>query len=396
MYGGNSIVDFLTSTGQRSDFATRAQLAASRGIAGYTGSAQQNIQLLNMLRGTAQAAQASAPQPTARPATPTAQPTAQPQAGAGGGMTPEGVPISELPPDLIFNGQLDVSNPDKQTRYQQLVQSRGQRTSAGSGAMVTMPSINLPEIYDNLFKSSGITAIEEELSGKTRSYNEAVAKIKDNPYLSEATMSGRLRKIDDKFNADTQAIRNDIATKKADIETKLNIQMKQFDINSTQARQALDQFQTLLASGALNDASGEDIANITRSTGLSSSMINSAIKANRAKDVQTSTIQFDDGTNQGFMVINSNTGEIINRQIIAESKPKSASVVDQRTEDARVNQENLISDIQRGATLRDLINHYAVSGGLSVEEIYRIYNIHSPYGTAEEDIDDVKQGKFVS
>lgn len=33
------------------------------------------------------------------------------------------IPISQLPSDLVYNGQLDISNPDKQTKYNQLNQA---------------------------------------------------------------------------------------------------------------------------------------------------------------------------------------------------------------------------------------------------------------------------------
>ena len=193
----------------------------------------------------------------------------------------------------------------------------------GGTGFLNAPAINLPDLYQGLFDKSGITDIEKELSTKSRTYTDAVARIKDNPYLSEATMSGRLKKIDEKFNADTKVIRDEIAMKKADIETQLNLKLKQFDINNTQTQQAISQFNSLLQSGALDSASGEDIGNITRATGISSSMIQAAIKANKAKNVQTSAINFDDGTNQGFAIINSKTGEIISKQIIAASKPSS-------------------------------------------------------------------------
>ena len=45
-----SIVDYLKSKGQDSSFGARANLASQHGIRNYTGSAQQNIQLLNILR----------------------------------------------------------------------------------------------------------------------------------------------------------------------------------------------------------------------------------------------------------------------------------------------------------------------------------------------------------
>lgn len=49
-YSGPSVVDYLGSQGQASDFATRAKLAANAGITGYAGTAEQNTALLNKLR----------------------------------------------------------------------------------------------------------------------------------------------------------------------------------------------------------------------------------------------------------------------------------------------------------------------------------------------------------
>ena len=92
-----------------------------------------------------------------------------------------------------------------------------------------------------------------------------------------------------------------------------------------QTSQALNQFNSLLQAGALDAATGDDIANITRGTGLSSSMVQAAINANKAKNVQTNATTFDDGTNQGFVVYNSKTGEIISKQNVATSKPKETS-----------------------------------------------------------------------
>lgn len=181
------------------------------------------------------------------------------------------------------------------------------------------PTINLPEMYKSLYKDSGIEGISEQLSAKEKAYNTAVSGINDNPYYSEATRTGRLAKLEDQYQRDTQSLKNDIATRKADIETQININSKQFDIDSDQAKQARDQFNTLLQLGALDNATGEDIAAIVRTTGISSTMLQSAINANREKNVQTSMVSFDDGTNQGFAVVNSKTGEIISRQTVGAS-----------------------------------------------------------------------------
>lgn len=83
-YGGTSIVDFLAMAGQDSSRAARAALAAERGIKNYTGSAQQNMQLLNMLRE-----EAVTPPAPKEEITPAKTGIETPQAG-GGGKTPAG------------------------------------------------------------------------------------------------------------------------------------------------------------------------------------------------------------------------------------------------------------------------------------------------------------------
>ena len=306
------------------------------------------------------------------------------------GLTPSpatGVPAQPQP----------TSQPTPQPAQQPTPSVPGGSTAGLAG--MAQPTINLPQLYEGLYASSGIRDIESDLTNKTNQYNDQIAKIKDNPYLSEATMTGRVKKLEEKFSADTRNIQNTIAMRKADIETQLNLQTKQFDINNAQTKLAWDQFNTLLSNGSLDNASGEDIAQLTRATGISSSMIQSAIGVSQKKNapkVNTQVIQIDDGTNVSAVVLNQDTGEVISRQVLSASKPKAASVADQKTADAQQTQQNLTGDVQRGATLRDLINHYGVEGGLTVEQIYRIYNSNSPYGAAKEDIEDVKEGKFVS
>lgn len=197
-------------------------------------------------------------------------------------------------------------------------------TAGGTVGYTPPASINLPQLYEQLYASSGVRDTEALLTQKTNDYNAQVAKIKDNPYLAEGTMTGRLAKLDAKFNADTANIKNDIAMKKADIETKLNLQTKQFDINSQQAQQEFQKFQTLLSSGSLDNATGEDIANLTRATGLSSSMIQSAISANKKKNNPVSITQVDDGKNIYAVAVDA-SGNVVNRQILGDSKPTKSS-----------------------------------------------------------------------
>jgi len=63
--GGGSIVDYLASKGKPTDKASRAKLAAQEGIQNYSGTAEQNIQLLNKLKSKEKA---SAQQPATKQA----------------------------------------------------------------------------------------------------------------------------------------------------------------------------------------------------------------------------------------------------------------------------------------------------------------------------------------
>lgn len=58
-YTGSSIVDYLKSIGQDSSFTNRKKLAQANGISNYTGTASQNTQLLNILRGSSTSSSSS-------------------------------------------------------------------------------------------------------------------------------------------------------------------------------------------------------------------------------------------------------------------------------------------------------------------------------------------------
>lgn len=194
-----------------------------------------------------------------------------------------------------------------------------------SGTPFTMPAfnqqptINLPETYKKIQQESGVTDLQKQYSDMERQKIEALGQINDNPFLSEATRVGRVAKLEELFNDRTANIRGQIAQKQADIEMQMNLQTQQYNINSEAARNALDQFNTLLSLGALDNVSGEDIANLTMSTGLSSGMIQAAVEANKAKNVKTSVDTWSDGVNDYFITVDQN-GNIVNRQLIGKTK----------------------------------------------------------------------------
>lgn len=265
----------------------------------------------------------------------------------------------------------------------------GTPTPSGSGAgidfsgITPQASINLPSIYQSLFESSGINEKEAQLNNLEKQYLEQRGKISDNPFADASMIDQRLQRLERKFQSETLPLKNEIATKKADIETQINLQTKQFDINSQQAKQSLDYFNTLLSAGALDNASGEDIANLTRATGLSSSMIQSAVNANKAKNVTTSTISYDDGTNQGFVVINDKTGEIINRQVVSASKPRQTTQSERQQSDEQLIRRDLEEEARRGATWDSL---YRLGlGFIDPRDVYNIYQAYGIYNPSETD-----------
>lgn len=255
---------------------------------------------------------------------------------------------------------------------------------AGMPAFAPPETINLPELYKSLQRDTGISKLETKYSGMEKEFIEAKAKINDNPFLSEATRVGRIAKIESLFAERTANIRGEIATKKADIETQLNLELKQFDIESTAAQNALSQFNTLLSMGALDTATGEDIAGLTRSTGIPSSMIYSAIqvsKKSKEKQANTQLVTVDDGTSISGVLINTDTGEVIKSIVLGKSKPRAPKAVTE-TEKTTYYQSALREDAARGMNLGDVFKLYL--GYLDPNEIYGLYNVSSLYGEAKE------------
>jgi len=65
----NSIVDYLNSVGKKSDFNTRKALAESKGIKNYKGTAEQNMQLLSLIKGKPTTAQKATQKVSQTPST---------------------------------------------------------------------------------------------------------------------------------------------------------------------------------------------------------------------------------------------------------------------------------------------------------------------------------------
>jgi len=256
--------------------------------------------------------------------------------------------------------------------------------------------IDLTTMFKNLQESSGVTALQDDYLEKERQFIEAKGVINDNPWLSEATRSGREAKLTKLFNERTANIKNDIAMKKADIETQLNLQIKQMDMNSDAVQQNISNLSNLINMGAFDGASGESIAEWTRRTGLSSDIIQSAIAASKKSEVDTQVITSTaDSGEVTVSVVNKQTGEIISQNSLGNvGNAENGSGGGSDDADYNANVQSLTNNVKDGYTLREVTDRYRVEGGLSAEDIFRIYNSNSPWGTAKESFEDYKKGIY--
>jgi hypothetical protein len=58
------------------------------------------------------------------------------------------IPLNQLPPDLLYNGQLDVSNPVKQTKYNQLNSAYQSSNNSGNSSGNNVSSNSTPSSID--------------------------------------------------------------------------------------------------------------------------------------------------------------------------------------------------------------------------------------------------------
>ncbi len=265
--------------------------------------------------------------------------------------------------------------------------------SAGdiSGAFQAPETLDITKMFANLHEQSGVSALEAELAEKERIFTEAKGDVTDNPYLSESSRAGREASLIKLHGERTKNLRDEIAVKKADTETKLNLALKQLDINSQATQQAWDQFNSLLNAGALDNASGEDVAGLVRATGIPSSMIYSAISVSRkSKEEKANTQVIQSTADSGEVtvsVINSDTGEIISQQSLGMIGNKQTGGKTSQAEQVQLIKDDLINEIRGGTNIETTFQY----GGASLDpnDILRLYNLYSPYGVAQSSDEDL-------
>lgn len=200
-----------------------------------------------------------------------------------------------------------------QWNQRQLTKPKTTGSGGSSSSMTsTMPTINLNELYQKELNSPEMLGLQKEIETKKLGYNTAVTNINDNPYASEATRVGKIRRLDESAQREIQNLEGNLAQRKADAQVKMNIATQQYQIDSQSYQNELNKLNMLISSGALLNANSKDIGQIAMATGLTTSMvkgIQSKIKSDQVKpQVITST---NDAGVVTVSVIDGNTGKVI-------------------------------------------------------------------------------------
>jgi len=171
-YMGPSIVDYLSSIGQPSDYASRAALAAANGIQNYTGTAAQNTQLLQMLRSQGGATGKNASGITT--------------GGTMGGSTQNTGSTNNI-------GSTGASDP-----YAGLDPIQKQvKMYTDAASALGLPTIK--QQYQSMLDK------QKEL---TDEMNKKISDVNNNPWYSEGIRVKEIQKIQDKYKTDLETYSN--------------------------------------------------------------------------------------------------------------------------------------------------------------------------------------------
>lgn len=229
---------------------------------------------------------------------------------------------------MIGGGQQPAAQPAGQPataapagNVSSMLSSAAQKPTLDLNALYEKEITNNPLIQE---ANTAIAAAQGEIQKRRQALAEAEAQINDNPFYSEATRVGKIAKLQEKAQADIANFERELALKqdslaklRGDAETKIGLATKQYDINRTEYQDNLQKFNMLLQSGAIRNASGSDIAQISAMTGISSDMIGGIINKMKQDEVKPQVItSTDENGNLTYAVIDQMTGNLISKNTL--------------------------------------------------------------------------------
>lgn len=153
-----------------------------------------------------------------------------------------------------------------------------------SGIGASSPTIDINSLYSNELNSAGVTEKQKQLDKLQSDLNTSIAQESDNPFISQSTLTGRIGKLRDKIGAQIDTLSNQISTSKSDAMNKVNLQLRQIDVNNTQTQQAMTNLNNYLSSGLLDNATTNDVVTLANQTGIPTSMIQNAISTRKTSN----------------------------------------------------------------------------------------------------------------
>ncbi len=170
-------------------------------------------------------------------------------------------------------------------KQQQATPTAGAGATGLSGGMTSGVGVTSgisSEIPSYQYSSERKTA-EAEYNKLTTELDKAKADINDNPYFSEATRSGRILKLNERANDKLTTLQNRVASLKADEQVAYNVSMDRYKLQQDQIKQNIDRLKMYIDTGAILNASAQDIAKIGVATGMSQAMLQGIISRTRAE-----------------------------------------------------------------------------------------------------------------
>ena len=188
---------------------------------------------------------------------------------------------------------------------------------AGIGATGGTSGINLSGLYDQYFNTDEIKSKKAELDSATASRDSAITSTQNNPWYSQASRGGKIAGIRSDSERNLTRINDELTRMQTDGQIQYNIKTQQYNIDRQEYQDSLALFNNLVSSGALVNASTNDIANLSVKTGIPTSMINSIVKTSQTKNLSLQT--YSDGSNQYVVAIDPTSGAIVNKTLLGST-----------------------------------------------------------------------------
>jgi hypothetical protein len=177
---GVSIVDYLNKSGMPSDYNSRAALAANNGITGYTGTAVQNLQLLNILQNGGPAGNNGNANPTNTNPTNTSTTNPTSTTSTSGSATGTTTPVTAPDPSAT-GGEQGVVGSDGNITYPD-----GTVTDS-SGNVITQgdPTYGLPPALASEYKAT-LAEQDQAIQNAQETLTQASNSMSDDPAAAAA------------------------------------------------------------------------------------------------------------------------------------------------------------------------------------------------------------------